>query len=211
VGSEATHFDGGEGIWFFEGAIYFTTKGDDRVHRIDTATDRHEVLYDPAALGDDAPLTGVDNITAEVGSGDLFVAEDGGKMELVLLSAEGEVAPFLRVVGHESSEITGPGFSPDGARLYFSSQRGRDGEGLGMTFEVTGPFRGVELRDATSSTTNPSVATTLAGADQRAAAPPPEDDDDPPVGLLVGGGAVVVGAAVAGVVAVRRRGERPSS
>jgi uncharacterized protein len=43
---------------------------------------------------------------------------------------------FLRLVGHENSEVAGPAFSPDGRRLYFSSQRGVDGKN-GMTFEVT--------------------------------------------------------------------------
>jgi uncharacterized protein len=53
------------------------------------------------------------------------------------------VAPFLRVDGHDSSEITGPNFSPDGTRFYFSSQRGTSGDNDGgVTFEVTGPFRG---------------------------------------------------------------------
>ena len=33
------------------------------------------------------------------------------------------------------SEITGPAFSPDGRRLYFSSQRNP-----GTTYEVTGPW-----------------------------------------------------------------------
>ena len=41
--------------------------------------------------------------------------------------AQDVVAPFLRLVGHSGSEITGPAFSPDGTRLYFSSQRGTDG------------------------------------------------------------------------------------
>jgi secreted PhoX family phosphatase len=54
------------------------------------------------------------------------------------------VAPFVRRDGHDGSEITGPAFSPDGTRLYFSSQRGSGGGTTdpGMTFEVTGPFRG---------------------------------------------------------------------
>ena len=38
------------------------------------------------------------------------------------------------------SEITGLAFSPDGTRLYMTSQRGLDGV-HGMTFEITGPFR----------------------------------------------------------------------
>ncbi|MGH2725443.1 MAG: hypothetical protein ACRDKS_00540, partial [Actinomycetota bacterium] len=37
-----------------------------------------------------------------------------------------------------TSEITGLAFSPDGSRLYFNSQRAF---GLGVTYEVTGPFR----------------------------------------------------------------------
>ena len=135
-------------------------------------TTRYELLYDAAELGDDAPLTGVDNITVEEGSGDLVVAEDGGNMELVLITADREVAPFVRVVGHDASEVTGPAFSPDGTRLYFSSQRGAGTSGIGVTWEVTGPFRGVELRETAPDTT-PSAPTTLrdvaqdAGAERR--------------------------------------------
>jgi secreted PhoX family phosphatase len=51
------------------------------------------------------------------------------------------VLPLLQIVGHASSEITGPAFSPNGTRLYFSSQRGTSGSGLdGVTYEITGPF-----------------------------------------------------------------------
>ena len=59
--------------------------------------------------GERAPLAGVDNITVENGSGDLFVAEDGDNMEVVLISAEGEVLPFARISGdaHLASEVTG--------------------------------------------------------------------------------------------------------
>jgi secreted PhoX family phosphatase len=48
------------------------------------------------------------------------------------------IEAFLQVVGQDSSEITGPAFSPDGQRLYFSSQRGTDGRGL--IYEISGPF-----------------------------------------------------------------------
>jgi len=45
----------------------------------------------------------------------------------------------LQVIGQDFSEITGPAFSPDGQRLYFSSQRGGP-TGFGITYEISGPF-----------------------------------------------------------------------
>jgi hypothetical protein len=70
------------------------------------------------------------------------VAEDGGNMEINLVTPAGVVTPFLRILGQGSSEITGPAFSPNGQRLYFSSQRGTSGDPLGgITYEVRGPFR----------------------------------------------------------------------
>lgn len=47
-------------------------------------------------------------------SGDLFVAEDGGNMELVMIEPGGSVSVFLWVVDQSGSEIAGPAFSPDG-------------------------------------------------------------------------------------------------
>lgn len=138
---EVTTFRGGEGMWFHQGIAYFTTKGDNKVHALEAATDRYDVIYDAADFAPNPPLRGVDNIVVDEVSGDIYVAEDGGDMEIVLLSAEGEVTPFLQVVGQDRSELTGPAFSPDGTRLYFSSQRGGS-RSAGMTYEVTGPFRG---------------------------------------------------------------------
>ena len=92
-----------------------------------------------SALYTSPVLTGVDNITANA-AGELLVAEDGGDLQIVVLSA-GKVLPLLQLVGHERSEVCGPAFSPDGSRLYFSSQRGKTGRVEdGMTFEITGPF-----------------------------------------------------------------------
>ncbi|GAA3304591.1 hypothetical protein GCM10020295_56120 [Streptomyces cinereospinus] len=83
----------------------------------------------------------MDNITGS-SSGDLFVAEDGGNMEICVITPSDVIAPFLRIDGQSGSEITGPAFSPDGRRLYFSSQRGTSGSSTGgITYEVTGPFR----------------------------------------------------------------------
>jgi secreted PhoX family phosphatase len=138
----AAHFDGGEGCFYTNGICYFTTKGDNRVWAYDAANQTIDLAYDDSLVtGGAAPLTGVDNITG-ARSGDLFIAEDGGNMEINVITPTGVVAPFLRVNGQGSSEITGPAFSPDGRRLYFSSQRGTSNNVFaGITYEVTGPFR----------------------------------------------------------------------
>ncbi|MEO5877044.1 MAG: alkaline phosphatase PhoX [Streptosporangiaceae bacterium] len=139
----AMHFRGGEGCHYADGICYFTTKGDNRVWAYDTARVALSLAYDDDLVVGTAPLQGVDNITGTPG-GDLYVAEDGGNLEINLITAEGVVTPFLRVNGHDKSELTGPAFSPDGSRLYFSSQRGTTGAIAGtdgVTFEVTGPFR----------------------------------------------------------------------
>jgi hypothetical protein len=55
------------------------------------------------------------------------------------------VGPLLKVTGQSGSELTGPAISPAGDRLYFSSQRalgGQAGTGVGITYEVRGPFLG---------------------------------------------------------------------
>jgi secreted PhoX family phosphatase len=74
-------------------------------------------------------------------SGDLLIAEDGGDLQIVVITKSGELKPLLQLIGHDHSEITGPAFSPNGSRLYFSSQRGTTGRSEdGITFEITGPF-----------------------------------------------------------------------
>jgi uncharacterized protein len=139
-----TPFNGGEGLWIERRLLYFTTKGDTRVWRIDLDKQRIAILFD----GQVAParaLNAVDNVTVHRNSADVFVAEDGGNMELCMLSRDHRsqqltVSPFLRFVGHDASEITGPAFNPNGTRLYVSSQRGSDGS-TGSTYEISGPFR----------------------------------------------------------------------
>jgi MYXO-CTERM domain-containing protein len=199
---QCTHFDGGEGIWFSDGTVWFTTKGNDQVWALDPASDRLEVAYDGSGI-----LRGVDNITSEAGSGDLYVAEDGDDMQLVVLTADGTLFPILQVVAEPlpanaaPSEITGPAFSPDGTHLYFSSQRGGNPQ-TGITYEVTGPFRGLEQAEP------PSTTTTIAAAAPPAPATDDTEDDDgssPAVPIAIGVGAAAVVAA--GAIAVRRRRE----
>lgn len=241
----ATVFPGNEGCWYHDGWVYFTSKYDHSVHGIDLREQTYRLIWkgDPDGLGvEGAVLSGVDNITVDAGSGDLVVAEDGANMELVLITAEGVVAPLVRIAepGHEESEVTGPVFNPRRDRLYFSSQRGPTpraaeqiveglvpvlGGGGGITYEITGPFRGIAevaaptteppSTDAPSTeppatqapTTIPSPVTTLANAAGATTAPSSEDSDDGG-GNVVGPvviGAAVVAAAVGGLVAFRQR------
>ncbi|MEU6287389.1 alkaline phosphatase PhoX [Streptomyces sp. NPDC046988] len=140
--SGAKRFNGGEGCYYADDTCWFTTKGDNRVWQYDAAAQTVELAYDDSLVtSGGAPLTGVDNVTGS-SSGDLFVAEDGGNMEICVITPNDVVAPFLRIDGQSGSEITGPAFSPDGTRLYFSSQRGTSGSSSGgITYEVRGPFR----------------------------------------------------------------------
>ncbi|WP_434589278.1 alkaline phosphatase PhoX [Streptomyces sp. A5-4] len=139
--SGAKRFTGGEGCHYADNTCWFTTKGDNRVWQYNAAAQTIELAYDDSLVSGTAPLTGVDNVTG-TSSGDLFVSEDGGNMEICVITPDDVVAPFLRIEGQSGSEITGPAFSPDGRRLYFSSQRGTSGSSSGgITYEVTGPFR----------------------------------------------------------------------
>ncbi len=204
--AEATAFNGAEGIWFDGGHVYFTTKGDNRIWDLDVEADRLTVLYDAVALGEDAPLTGVDNLTAS-SAGDLYVAEDGGNLELVVISREREVAPVLRVTGHDGSELTGPAFDPSGSRLYLSSQRGPGGSAAGVTFEISGPFRAAPPTSSTTTraptTTSPSAGPTTT---QTAIGPPADDgSSDAPIAVGVGAGLLAVAGAAWAIQ--RRRGE----
>jgi len=135
----ATRFSGGEGIAYFGGKVYFTTKGDNRVWAFDINSQVLSVLYDDSTYINPV-LTGVDNITVS-SDGSLYVAEDGGDMQVVVIANDGAIYPVLELEGHDKSEIAGVAFSPDGSRLYFSSQRGKTGDDQdGLTFEIQGPF-----------------------------------------------------------------------
>jgi uncharacterized protein len=152
---DTSPFRGGEGCFFDNGIVYFTTKGDNRVWRYHVAAQTLDILYDDSDPQNqpNPVLTGVDNVIVSR-SGDVLVAEDGGNMEVVVITPDNQVAVIARATGPEHgfdntlpgpadivptrSEITGLAFSPDGSRLYFSSQRAFV---LGVTYEVMGPFR----------------------------------------------------------------------
>ena len=243
----------GGGVWVHDGSLLFTTALDDRVHAVDLANQRHSVVWDGS--GHRQPLVGIGDLTVAPASGDLFVAEDRGDMELVLVGIEGLVAPFCRMVGddHRLSAVTGPCFDPSGTRLYISSLRGRgealvrdvveaidwgdgvEGRHVGVTYEVSGPFRSgppLDVASVSTTTVQPtaSPATTVvrdatamtAGTTTQTAVttfpptvPPTTTLDrasgqvDMPAsgtgGAALGLGAVAVLALGAGVVALRRR------
>lgn len=133
-------FDGGEGIVLEDRTLMFATKGDRRIWELDLETGALSVFFD-AVERTGVALTHVDNLVVHPWAGHLFVAEDGGDMELCMLSRSGgepEVSVVVRFEGHAGSEVTGPAFSPDGRHLYVSSQRGVDGRGI--TVRVTGPW-----------------------------------------------------------------------
>jgi secreted PhoX family phosphatase len=130
-------FKGGEGIAYFEEQIIFTTKGDNRVWKYNTVNSRLEILYD-AQESLTPILTGVDNLIVSQ-NGTIYVAEDGGDMQIIVLDRSGQLYPVAQLSAHTHSEITGLAFSPDGKRLYFSSQRGESGRSKdGISYEIQG-------------------------------------------------------------------------
>ncbi len=135
----STAFDGGEGICFRAGVIYFTTKGDDRVWAYTVDRQQVSIYYDRHT--DPNPiLSGVDNIIVTP-SNELIVAEDGGDLQIVVIAQDQTLRPLLQLVGHDKSEITGLAFDPSGKRLYFNSQRGTTGSSAGgVSFEISGAF-----------------------------------------------------------------------
>jgi len=140
-----TQFKRGEGIWFDAGIVYVATTADNKVHALDTRDQTISLIYDQAAFAN-SPMVNPDNVTVSP-AGELFVGEDDGgddPLDLCVITPEGEIARFLKLTGTQHgtgeaiSEVTGPSLNPAGTRLYVSSQRGF---GLGVVYEVSGPFR----------------------------------------------------------------------
>lgn len=135
-----TIFDGGEGIDTQGDDLWFTTKGDSRIWHYSLATSQVSVHLQ---AGGGSMLDGLDNLWLDEPSGSLLVAEDGDDMQIVMVRPDLSLESIVQILGNDHSEITGPCFSPDGSRLYFSSQRGGVGPlgtPAGVTYEVTGDF-----------------------------------------------------------------------
>lgn len=131
----ATAFPGGEGVVLDGDVLYLATKGDDRISRLDLERSRLTVYWEGP------PVEGPDNLAVHDDTGNLFVCEDGGNMEVVLVTPDGHADPFLRFVGHDGSEVTGAAFDPTGTRLIVNSQRAPTPPTFdGSTYMVSGPF-----------------------------------------------------------------------
>ncbi len=129
---DTVRFNGGEGAAMTKGRLAFSTKGDQRVWLYDPAANTLDVIYDAAVQAGE--LTNVDNI-ATSDAGVIYVAEDPGDLQIVLVREDGSSFPVVQLTGVTGTEITGPAFNPAGDRLYFSSQRNP-----GRTYEVKGPW-----------------------------------------------------------------------
>jgi secreted PhoX family phosphatase len=137
-------FNGSEGIWWQNGMVYFTTKGDRRVWAHDIAAQTLEVLYDDFGI-ENPIIDSVDNIVMTPG-GDIIIVEDKGDptQQATAIQPDGAIAVLVQLVGQDDSEVTGPAFSPDGRFFYFSSQRGPGAGGTtgtaGITYCIEGPW-----------------------------------------------------------------------
>lgn len=151
-----TQFRGGEGLWIHplpaalqavppggrvptRAVAFFACKGDNRVYAYDIDNDLIQTIFDNAAI--DPAFDDVDNVVVSP-AGDVLVAEDGDAMRLMVLVPGGAPKVLMQITSG-GSEITGPAFTPDGSRLYFSSQRGPTvpllRTGTGATYEITIP------------------------------------------------------------------------
>ena len=95
-----TVFDGSEGAWYGDGVVHFTTKGTNQVWAYDGATETISVVYDVRTTCNPV-LRGVDNVTGTP-SGDIYVAEDGGDMQVVLLATMARCRRSCRCSGRTS-------------------------------------------------------------------------------------------------------------
>lgn len=153
-----SRFNGGEGVWYHEipealrstpalgtkptrGVVFFATKGDNRVFAFDIENQLLELIFDNANMQITTGFDDVDNVTVSP-AGDVLVSEDGNAMRLYVI-VPNKPAKLLMQITKGGSEITGPAFTPDGSRLYFSSQRGPSGTAgtgaSGTTFEMNIP------------------------------------------------------------------------
>ena len=144
----ATKFNGGEGLWYANGVVYYSTKGvgDKRVYAYSIGANNMEVIYD-FQLTPAASQENVDNVTVTA-FGEILVCEDGNpdpEVGLITPGPDRTISPLVRFTGaeHVGSELCGVVFNPSQTRLYVTSQRAAiaGGPPNGAIYEISGPFR----------------------------------------------------------------------
>ena len=113
-------------------SVCFTTKGDNKVWRYDPPTHTLTVVYDPPPP--DARASAGSTTSPPAPAATCTWPRTAGTWRSSGSAWTASVHPVAQVAV-TGSEITGPAFSPDGTRLYFTSQRNP-----GTTYEVRGPF-----------------------------------------------------------------------
>ncbi len=135
--SGASVFIRGEGLWYFEGGVYFscTNGGPTGLGQIFRVTDDGDTgTLELIAVSESGnTLDFPDNITFAPW-GELFIAEDGsGDQYVRFIGADGSICDFARNAISDS-ELAGVCFSPDGTAMFVNIQED------GLTLMVTGPF-----------------------------------------------------------------------
>jgi Alkaline phosphatase PhoX len=131
--ADTKRFNGGEGADLSGNNVIFTTKGDNQVWSYDPTAETVAPIFN-TTINNKGILTGVDNVETS-DQGVIYVCEDGGDMQIVLVREDGSTFPVLQIIGNWTSEICGAAFNPAGDRLYLSDQRNP-----GRTIEVKGPW-----------------------------------------------------------------------
>jgi secreted PhoX family phosphatase len=135
--SGASVFIRGEGLWFFDGEVYFscTNGGPTGLGQIFRVIDNGDTgTLELIAVSESGNVLDFpDNITVAPW-GQLFIAEDGSGEQFVrFIDADGSICDFARNAVSDS-ELAGVCFSPDGTAMFVNIQED------GLTLMVTGPF-----------------------------------------------------------------------
>jgi uncharacterized protein len=135
-----SEFPKAEGTWYHNGIVFFATSRNSRIWAYDTRLNTLQVIYNgDLTRPEQYTINQPDNITVTP-FGEVLASEDGGNLEIGVVRSDGTSQVVMRLMGHGGSEITGPALSPDGSRLYFSSQRGTTSQSEdGVTFELMLP------------------------------------------------------------------------
>ena len=157
---DSTDFVGGEGIWYFDDWIFFSTKYDNIIHGIDLANLTYTRLYE--AIPDDvadgtAVLSGVDNLTVDAGIGRHLRGrgrrQHGGRHHHTRWRGR-TVRPNRRsgrLRDHRSrlqprsrpAVLLEPAGSLAAQIVDINPQMASEEMFGGITYEITGPFRGI--------------------------------------------------------------------